>query len=165
MLSSQIAQGSLLRGIAPGPTGLVRFHNTCLLLTWLLHGSLAKGEPCQVSAEFWVGCVPDAMAGGHPIPSSRTLSQPGWPLHECSVCSCSQGCWVRAMLQHSLTDRSQRSETCYQHCTSLTPGKELAQEQSSGQTRVHMRVSSGMYAVPTSQIILNYMMAPCLKIH
>lgn len=91
VLSSQIAQGSLLRGIALGPAGLVRFHDTCSLLTWLLHGSLTKGELCQVSAEFWVGCVPDAMAGGHPIPSSRTPSQPGWPLpgehalHECSV--------------------------------------------------------------------------------
>lgn len=85
------------------------------------------------------GCVPDAMAGGHPIPSSRTPSQPGWPLpgehalHECSVRSCSQGCWVRAMLQHSLMDMSRRSETCYyHHCTSLTLGKELAQEWSSG---------------------------------
>lgn len=36
------------------------------------------------------------------------------------------------MLQHSLTDMSRRSVTCYQHCTSLTPGKELAQAQSSG---------------------------------
>lgn len=85
------------------------------------------------------GCVPDALAGGHPIPSSRTPSQPGWPLpgehalHECSVRSCSQGCWVRAMLPHSLMDMSRRSETCYyQHCTLLTLGKELAQEWSSG---------------------------------
>lgn len=70
MLPSQTAQGSLLRGITLGPARLVRFRDTCSLLTWLLHGSLAKGEPCQVSAEFWVGYVPDAVAGGLPSPAA-----------------------------------------------------------------------------------------------
>lgn len=90
MLSSQIALGSLLRGITLGPAWLVRFHNICSLLAWLLHGSLAKGERCQVSTEFWVGCVPDAMVGGHPIPRPAAGEH---ALHECSIYSCSQGCW------------------------------------------------------------------------
>lgn len=119
------------------PLTAVAVHIHDNALSWPSPSTVAWPRDSHISLymELQTGCeclMP--WLGSCRFVGSMTVLWPGWHLqgeHTLHMCSgTSQGCWVRAFLQHSPIGTTQ--ETSFWHCTSLNQGKEWVPEQSNG---------------------------------